>query len=248
MHTSLDVVVPVLNEARALPLSIGKLHDFLSINFSDHNWQIVIADNGSIDSTQEVAKRLLYHYSRIRYIRLELRGRGRALRKAWMESEADILCYTDVDLSTDMGALSELIVAVEDEGYDIAIGSRLKKGADVIGRSVNRELISRTYSLMFRTLFRTGFQDAQCGFKALTRRSALKLLPWVQDTGWFFDTELLILAEKNGYRIKEVPVRWTDDQDSRVKVLSTAYRDIKGLLRLRFGGLRKVARALSKHC
>ena len=205
----------------------------------------MIADNGSTDSTFEVAERLSRELDRVGCIRLDQRGRGRALRRAWLESGSDILGYMDVDLSTELAAIPALVDAVDGGGYDIAIGSRLAEGATVIGRPPHRELISRVYSLTFRAMFLTRFKDAQCGFKAISRRAAHDLLPLVHDTGWFFDTELLILAEKNGYRIKEVPVRWTDDPDSRVRIVRTACGDMKGLLRLRFGGLRKASRTLS---
>ncbi len=178
---------------------------------------------------------------------MEQRGRGRALKRAWAESNADIVAYMDVDLSTDLSALPQTIAAVDGEGYDIAIGSRLKRGAQVMGRSFKRELISRSYSLIFRAMFLAGFQDAQCGFKAVSRRAADEVAPLVVDNGWFFDTEMLLIAEKNGYRIKEIPVKWTDDPDSRVKIISTAWEDIKGLLRLRFGGLRQASREIARN-
>ena len=178
---------------------------------------------------------------------MEQRGRGRALKRAWAESDADIVAYMDVDLSTDLSALPQTIAAVDGEGYDIAIGSRLKRGAQVIGRSFKRELISCSYSLIFRAMFLAGFQDAQCGFKAVSRRAADDVAPLVVDNGWFFDTEMLLIAEKNGYRIKEIPVKWTDDPDSRVKIISTAWEDIKGLLRLRFGGLRQASREIARN-
>ena len=245
MTTSLDVVVPVLNEAQDLPPNITRLHEFLSGQLNDYDWRIVIADNGSTDSTPDIAKALSQQHARVGYIRVEQRGRGRALARAWVNSDADIVSYMDVDLATDLSHLRELVEAVGNEDYDIAIGSRLKKGAQVIGRPPKRELISRVYSLIFRAMFLTRFRDAQCGFKALSRRAANDVVPLVQDTGWFFDTELLILAEKNGYRIKEVPVKWIDDPDSRVRITTTAYEDMKGLLRLRFGGLRKASKLLS---
>lgn len=245
MATSLDVVVPVLNEEEDLRRSIITLHEFLSTNLGGYEWRIVVADNGSTDSTPEVAKRLSSDLANVGYLRLEGRGRGRALKKAWTESSADILSYMDVDLSTDLSHFPPLVDAIRDQSYDIAIGSRLARGAQVIGRPPKRELISRAYSILFRSMFWTGFRDAQCGFKALSANTAHAILPLVRDTGWFFDSELLIVAEKNGYRIKELPVKWTDDPGSRVKIVGTAYGDLKGLLRLRFGGLRKASKALS---
>lgn len=247
MKKTLDVVIPVLNEARALADSVNALAAFLSNNLNDYEWAVVVADNGSTDATPSICQSLSEQDSRVRHVRLEQRGRGRALKRAWAESNADIVAYMDVDLSTDLSALPQTIAAVDGEGYDIAIGSRLKRGAQVMGRSFKRELISRSYSLIFRAMFLAGFLDAQCGFKAVSRRAADDVAPLVVDNGWFFDTEMLLIAEKNGYRIKEIPVKWTDDPDSRVKIISTAWEDIKGLLRLRFGGLRQASREIARN-
>ncbi len=247
MKKTLDVVIPVLNEARALADSVNVLAAFLSNNLNDYEWAVVVADNGSTDATPSICQSLSEQDSRVKHVRLEQRGRGRALKRAWAESNADVVAYMDVDLSTDLSVLPQTIAAVDGEGYDIAVGSRLKRGAQVIGRSFKRELISRSYSLIFRAMFLAGFQDAQCGFKAVSRRAADEVAPLVVDNGWFFDTEMLLIAEKNGYRIKEIPVKWTDDPDSRVKIISTAWEDIKGLLRLRFGGLRQASREIARN-
>ena len=245
VQASLDVVIPVLNEEKALASSATAVSEYLSTNLDDYDWRIRIADNGSTDSTPEIAQGLAKQDDRLSYLRIEQRGRGRALREAWLDSKADVLCYMDVDLSTDLVALPKLVTAIVDDGYDVAIGSRLARGAEVLGRSPHRELISRAYNLIIRTMFLTRFRDAQCGFKAIGRRAADQLVPVVRDTTWFFDSELLVLAEKNGYRIKEVPVTWRDDSDSRVRIVSTAFGDLKGLLRLRLGGLRQASRLLA---
>ena len=236
MALTVDVVIPVLNEESALPACIGKLRDFFARN-PGLVWRILVADNGSTDRTVAVAEELMAHSSGLSVTHLELRGRGRALKQAWLESDADVLCYMDVDLSTDLKSLPEIVEAVTEGGYDLAIGSRLLKESDVVGRTLKREITSRGYSLLFRSMFFTGFRDAQCGFKAITRDAVQKLVPLVVDNAWFFDSELLIVAEKNGFRIKEIPVRWVDDPDTRVKIISTAWEDIKGLLRLRFRGI-----------
>ena len=175
---------------------------------------------------------------------MEERGRGRALRTAWLASEGDYLCYMDVDLSTELEAIPPLIDSLASRDYDLAIGSRLKSGANVVGRTLKREVVSRCYNLIIRSMFFVRFRDAQCGFKAIRRDAARELAPLVVDNGWFFDTELLILAEKNGYRIFELPVEWTDDPDTRVKIVKTAYDDMMGLFRLRFGGLRRASERL----
>lgn len=241
MTTTLDIVIPVLNEEANLAASVNTLRDFLSKYLEYYRWRVIVADNGSTDSTPEIGKNLAENDRRIGYVRLELKGRGRALSRAWRDSQADIVAYMDVDLSTGLTSLPDLVNAVRSNECDIAIGSRLKRGARVTGRSMGREILSRAYSVLFRLMFFTGFVDAQCGFKALSRRVVTEVVPLVHDTGWFFDSELLILAEKNGYLIKEIPVDWTDDPDSRVKIISTSYRDIVGLLRLRTGGLKEAS-------
>ncbi len=231
---SVDVVIPVYNEEKDLPRSIVILHQFLSQNLPNP-WRIVIADNGSTDGTLNIAQMLSSKYNGVTYVHLSQKGRGRALRQTWLESPADILSYMDVDLSTSLEAFPKLIQALE-EGYDIAIGSRLARGARV-KRSVKREVISRCYNLLIKAMFFTRFSDAQCGFKAITRRTAQSILPVVKNLNWFFDTELLIIAEKRGYRVREVPVQWAEDPGTTVKVLRTAWEDFKGLMRLRFGGI-----------
>ena len=227
-----------------MPVSVRRLHDFMSSQMSGYDWGIVVADNGSTDGTLAAAAALSDALPEVRYIRLEQRGRGRALRRAWTESAADIVAYMDVDLSTDLRHLPELVGPIANGNCDIAIGSRLLPDSNVIGRTLKREITSRGYSLLFRALFCTPFRDAQCGFKAVGRRAADDLAPLVEDNGWFFDSELLILAQQCGYRIREVPVRWTDDPDSRVRIIRTAWEDVKGLLRLKFGGVGKARRQL----
>ncbi len=244
MTASIDIVVPVLNEECGLVSSINKLHAFATSHLSQFKWSILIADNGSTDSTRQLCVDLSINLSNVGYIYLKQRGRGRALKKAWLESEADIMCYMDVDLSTDLAALPHLVSVLETGEYDLCIGSRLDTKSNVIGRKLKRELISRIYNLMIRISFFTRFHDAQCGFKAISKTAAGELIPFVKDNAWFFDTELLIIAEKNGYRIKELPVVWRDDPDSRVNILKTALEDIKGLARLRFGGLRKASNSI----
>jgi glycosyltransferase involved in cell wall biosynthesis len=231
MMTSVDIVVPVLNEEEVLARSVGILNDYLSEHLSCR-WRIVVADNGSTDGTPAVAEALSQQYVNVGHIRLEQRGRGRALRKAWLESDADIVSYMDVDLSTGLDAFPELIRALG-EGYDVAIGSRLTSGSRV-RRGLKREVTSRGYNLLIKAMFFAGFSDAQCGFKAVKRDVALELVPLIKDQAWFFDTELLLLAEMKGYRIKEVPVEWVEDADTRVRIARTAWEDMKGLLRLRF--------------
>ena len=226
-----DVVIPVLNEAHVLAQSVGKLRQFLT-SMLPYRWRVVIVDNGSTDATAEVANRLTEENRDVQFLRLEKRGRGRALRHAWMQSSADMVCYMDVDLSTDLTGLLPTLHALHKEGYDIAVGSRLMRGAR-IRRSLKREVISRIYNVFLKAVLLTHFSDAQCGFKALTNEAVERLVPQVKDEAWFFDTELLVLAEKQGYRIKDIPVVWIEDSDTRVKILRTAWEDIKGVFRVR---------------
>lgn len=228
-----DIVVPVRNEERDLALSVRRLVAYLRESFP-FRAQITIADNGSTDATWVIADRLARELPEVRAVHMELPGRGRALRAIWSQSEAEVLAYMDVDLSTDLNALLPLVAPLLSGHSDLAIGTRLARGSRVI-RGPKRELISRGYNLLLRTLMGARFSDAQCGFKAIRRDQARALLPLTRDTGWFFDTELLVLAERAGLRIHEVPVDWTDDLDSRVDIIATALADLRGMARLGAG-------------
>ena len=230
MHT-VDVVIPVLNEARVLEKSVRTVLDYLRRGFP-YQWKIVIVDNGSSDGTQDVAKKICERETEVQFLHLHQRGRGRALRHAWLQSKSDIVCYMDVDLSTELHHIPELIGAIAHEAYDIATGSRLMRQSRT-KRSLKREVISRIYNVFVKTVLSTRFSDAQCGFKALSRKAVEAIIPEVEDQSWFFDTELLVLAEKQGYRIKDIPVAWVEDDDTRVKIFQTGWEDIKGVFRVR---------------
>ncbi len=225
-----EVVVPVHNEQEALDGSIRRLHDYLTHRFP-FDWRITIADNASTDATPIIAQRLAADLGRVRLTRLEAKGRGRALRAVWSSSDADVVAYMDVDLSSGLEALLPLVAPLLSGHSDVAIGSRLVRGSRVV-RGPKREIISRCYNRMLRMAFRTSFRDAQCGFKAVRADVARVLLPAIENNQWFFDTELLLLAERNGLRIHEVPVDWIDDPDSRVDVVATAMEDIRGMIRV----------------
>ena len=233
-----DIVVPVRNEERDLGPSVRRLVCFLRTSFP-FLAAVTIADNGSSDRTWAIACLLTREFPEVRAVRMDLPGRGRALREIWSRSDAEVLAYMDVDLSTDLNALLPLVAPLLSGHSDLAIGSRLARGSRVI-RGPKREMISRCYNVLLRTSLGAGFSDAQCGFKAIRREQARVLLPLTQDTGWFFDTELLVLAERAGLRIHEVPVDWTDDLDSRVDIVSTALADLRGIMRL--GGFRRLGR------
>ncbi len=227
----IEITMPVLNEEKALEASVRWLHGYLTARFP-FEFHITIADNASTDATPEIAARLERELDSVSWLRLEERGRGRALRAAWSASDADVLCYMDVDLSTDLDALLPLVAPLVSGHSDLAIGSRLTEGARV-SRGPKRELISRSYNLILKASLRSRFSDAQCGFKAIRRDAARDLLPTIVDNGWFFDTEMLVLAERNGLRIHEVPVDWEDDPDSRVAIARTAIDDLKGVARMK---------------
>lgn len=226
----LDVVIPVFNEEKDLQPCVQRLHDHLTRTFP-YSFRITIADNASTDTTPSVARRLAARIPEVRNFRLEQKGRGRALRTVWSASDAPILAYMDVDLSTDLNALLPLVAPLISGHSDLAIGSRLAHDSRVV-RGPKREFISRAYNLILRGSLQARFSDAQCGFKAIRRDVAQILLPLVEDTGWFFDTEMLVLAERAGLRIHEVPVDWVDDPDSTVHIVKTATDDLKGVWRV----------------
>jgi glycosyltransferase involved in cell wall biosynthesis len=226
-----EIVIPVYNEQRILAKSVRELHDYL-LRETAIPFAITIADNASTDATLELARSLSRELPEVQVLHLERKGRGRALRAAWSTSDADVVAYMDVDLSTDLSALPQLLQPLLGGRADLAIGSRLAPGAAVT-RGAKRELISRSYNLLLHALLGTGFSDAQCGFKAGRREIIQTLLEEVEDDAWFFDTELLYRAQRNRLTIHEVPVRWVDDPDSRVDIVATAREDLRGVMRLR---------------
>ena len=227
---AVEIVVPVFNEAGQLEASIRRLHRYL-VDVFPFSFRLTIADNASTDQTWTIARELAEQLPGVVAVRLEKKGRGRALHSVWSQSDAEVLAYMDVDLSTDLAALLPLVAPLLSHHSDLAIGSRLARGAHVV-RGPKRELISRSYNRLLHTALATRFSDAQCGFKAIRADRARELLPLVKDRAWFFDTELLVLAERAGFRIHEVPVDWIDDDDSRVDIAATAAADLRGVLRL----------------
>jgi putative flippase GtrA len=228
-----EVAIPVYNEERSLEASVRRLRSYLNDSFP-FDATVRIVDNASTDNTWAVATRLAAEIPGVSALHLDRKGRGFALRSAWSSSTAEIVAYMDVDLSTDLGGFLPLIAPLLSGYSDVAIGSRLAPGARVV-RGPKRELISRTYNFILKMSLPGHFSDAQCGFKALRRVSAERILPLVQDQEWFFDTELLVVAERLGLRVSEVAVDWVDDPDSRVQVLPTAIKDLRGVWRLSHG-------------
>ena len=227
---TVEIVIPVHDEERVLHGSVSRLHEYLRTTLP-FPWRITIVDNASTDGTWLVAETLAALHPEVRALHLDRKGRGRALRAAWSVSDAEVVAYMDVDLSTGLDAVLPLVAPLVSGHSDVAIGSRLSSGASV-ARGPKREAISRTYNLILRAVFGVRFHDAQCGFKAVRADVAARLLPEIADEAWFFDTELLLLAEHNGLRIHEVPVDWIDDPDSRVHVRQTAVDDLKGVWRM----------------
>jgi putative flippase GtrA len=230
LPVDVEIVVPVYNEAAQLARRITELRDFLNASFP-FRALVTVVDNASTDGTFEVATELAAHQPGVAAMHLSRKGRGHALRTAWSTSSAPVVAYMDVDLSTSLTALLPLVAPLLSGHRDVAIGSRLARGAHVV-RGPKRELISRTYNLLLKCVLRGRFSDAQCGFKALRADAARQLLPLVEDDAWFFDTELLVTAQRLGLRISEVPVDWVDDPDSRVQIARTALDDLRGMWRM----------------
>lgn len=227
-----EIVIPVYNEEKELEKNVLTLNNFCEKNLKAYDWHLTIADNASTDNTPVIAATLSNKNPKISHFRLEQKGRGRAVKQAWSRADANYYVYMDLDLSTDLMHLPKILKALE-EGYDIAIGSRLAKGAKVEGRTIVREVISRTLNFFFiQFFFGTHFTDAQCGFKAVTKSVVENLIPRILDNDWFFDGELLIVGEKAGYKIYEEPVHWVDNPGSTVRLYSTIIGDIKVIMRL----------------
>lgn len=227
-----EITIPVYNEEDELEQNIKRIVRFCQKNLSSYSWHITIADNASTDNTPVIGSILVKNYHKVSFFRLEQKGRGSAVKQTWSKADANLYFYMDLDLSTDLVHLPALLIALQ-KGYDIAIGSRLLKGARVEGRTILREITSRILNLIFiRLLFRTHFTDAQCGFKAVTKKVVDELIPHIKENDWFFDGELLIVGEKSGYRIYEEPVHWVDNPGSTVRLVSTIWGDMKTMLRL----------------
>ena len=237
---NVDVVIPVYNEEHSLPVSVPKVLAFFD-QHPEHQWRIVVADNASTDRTLEVARGLeAQHPGCVTVLFIPVKGRGIALRTAWLTSPADVVAYMDVDLSTDLVHLLALVDPIAAGEVDLSYGTRLHRDSQT-NRGFKREFISRSYVFILRTVAGLRVSDAQCGFKAMSREAARALIPLVRDNAWFFDSELLLVAQKNGYRLREVPVRWEEDTDTRVKIVKTATDDLRGIWRLKRGGVPRVA-------
>ena len=228
---AVEITVPVHNEERTLRQNVEALLAYLREEFP-FPFGVVIADNASTDGTPAIAAALAAEHADVAYLYVPTKGRGVALRTAWLSSEADVVAYMDVDLSTNLESFLPLVAPLLSGHSELAIGTRLRHGAH-IRRRLKREILSRGYNALIHAAFRVGFSDAQCGFKAARADAVRRLVPLVKDDGWFFDTELLLLAERNHFRIHEVPVDWIEDLDSRVDLAPTIADDLRGLWRVR---------------
>jgi len=228
---SVLIVIPVYNEEKVLQKSINTLRTFLD-GYRDFKWQIIIADNNSNDRTGIIGREIASKTPDVNYLYIPQKGRGIALRTAWSQTDCDFVSYMDVDLSTGLDALIRALKELQ-KGADVVVGNRLDKDSDV-KRSFKREFISRSYNIIIKLVLGTHFSDAQCGFKTGRVEVVQRVLPYIEDNGWFFDTEFLFYVERLGYRIVEIPVTWVEDPDTKARILRDAYNDLKGLYRLRF--------------
>jgi len=240
----INITIPIYNEGKILESNILRLYDFLSKNIT-YPFEITLADNGSTDNSAAIAGKLSGMIKEIRILQIKQKGKGLAIKRSWLESGADILSFMDADLSTNLRHFPELIDALITERNDIAIGSRLIKG-NAVKRSIKRDFVSRTYNILLKLFFLNRFSDAQCGFKVIRKEAANRLIPMIRDDSWFFDSELLIIAEKLGYKIKEIPIEWKENVSSGVDILKVGYLLLKGILRLRFD-LNRIVKGDSLH-
>jgi len=229
----LNITLPVYNEEKCLESSVIELLDFLQENKFPYLFEIVIADNASLDNTPKIGIELQNKFPEVKYFRLNEKGRGRALKQVWKDSNCDIVSYMDIDLSTDLDHFIELIDNIVISGADLSIGCRLGSTSKVINRSPKREFLSRSYNFLLRTIFWYNIKDTQCGFKAIKRETFMELLPHLKNNNWFLDTEMILWANKYHKKISQVNVKWTDDPDTRVKVIKTVTEDLKGIARVK---------------
>ena len=234
IKSSFDITVPVLNEEKNLEENIKLLHKHLNKNFSYYDWNIVIADNRSKDRTENIGISLTDYSDQIKYVRTEERGVGGALIKSWLQSNAYIIGFLDLDLAVDLKYIKKAITAIHFADHDMVYGTRLHQDADVIGRSLKREITSRLFNSILKKYLATKISDGMCGFKFIKKELFKELIEYgANSTGWFFSTEILIVGEWLGYNIMELPVKWSDTQDSHVKIIPLAIDYLKAMKKLK---------------
>lgn len=231
LNSKIEITIPVLNEEKTLKMQMFKIVAFLDkecVKYGDVS--IVIADNGSSDRTQELAIELSKQNSRIRYLRLEKKGVGLALKASWLSSTADIVGYMDLDLATDLKHLHQVFDALLNNDYQMVTGTRLAKESIVIGRSPLRNFTSKVFNKILNFKFNGSFTDGMCGFKFLKRNILNNLMEYgANNDGWFFSTELLVVADYKNYKLLDLPVIWIDDPNSKVKIIKLAIEYLKAM-------------------
>lgn len=224
------IAIPCYNEEKIIKKNILILLEFCDQNLKQ-DFTIIIADNNSNDQTKQIIKGL--ENEKIKYIFIPRKGKGLAIETAWQSQDSDIYVFMDADLAADLNALPELIRQIK-QGYDICIGSRFHKLSKV-KRGIIRKIFSHGYSFLFKIILNSKINDAPCGFKAINRKARQNILPQVRNKEWFFDSELLILAEKQNYKIKEIPIKWEEPKHrkSRAGITSIIREYLKMLLKTR---------------
>ena len=214
---TIQVVLPVYNEERSVLATSEIVHAFFVAN-PQHEWEAVIADNASIDGTPDLGKAIASKYDEFEYLRIERKGRGAALREAWQNADSQVVAYTDIDLSTSLRSLIDAAELIE-RGADIVVGNRVHPES-IVKRSLQRTIMSRIYNFVARKTLGLRFNDVHCGFKSGRRTVIQGLLTEIEDDYWFFDTELLYLAQRKGLKNVEIPVVWEEsDSDSALNLL-----------------------------
>ncbi|WP_226012369.1 flippase-like domain-containing protein [Halomicrobium salinisoli] len=220
-----SVVLPAYNEEETLEETVEVTLSTLASFLPDGRFEVIVAEDGCEDRTPEIADRLAGEDERVRHVHSDERlGRGGALEYAFRRAEGSTLVYFDTDLATDMRHLEELVESIRSGEYDVATGSRWlpENPAD---RPPRRAVSSRGYNVLVRLFLRSDLKDHQCGFKAFDRDALFDLLDGVEDEHWFWDTEVLVRAQREGYRVREFPVDWTPKGDSKVDLV----RDVFGM-------------------
>lgn len=230
------ITLPCFNEEQVLEKNVNTIFNYAQKGLSDYDWSILVIDNASSDKTFEIAKKLNQQNPKILIAQYLKKGRGAALKNVWQANNCyDIYSYMDIDLATDLNHFTDLISKL-DEGYNIAVGSRYVPGAKA-QRSFRRKFMSKVYNLLLKLFLKVDFKDAQCGFKAFDKKSIINILPKTFDSGWFWDTEFMILAERSGYKIIEIPVVWKEVRDeireSKVSPLAEAFKQLRNIRLMR---------------
>ncbi len=231
----LSVVIPAFNEEQRLPKAVAAVTAYLTKQ--TYASEIIVVDDGSTDGTANVVQELIRTHRDLKLLRLdENQGKGAAVKTGIFASAGDFVLFADADQSTPIHQTDKLMPFLTDEGYDIAVGSRGKKGAEV-GRSQvwYRRLAGKLFGCLGRALLYRGIVDSQCGFKLMTREAAQSIFRRLSSPTAIFDMELLVLAGKFGFSVAEVPVEWNHDPDTRIAYnMRKSVRIVWELLRIKF--------------